>query len=131
LVDATDVRARTQPDCNSSLLPGIVQVPTMLLMLPVTGYVLPTEATTLAIIFLVWTSVAGLSDDILKPLMLGRGLEVPMPAILIGVTGGLLAGGLLGLFVGPVLLAVGHRLLIKWMRQPSAGDRPQIGSLAS
>jgi predicted PurR-regulated permease PerM len=102
----------------------------MLLMLPVTGYVLPTEATTLAIIFLVWTSVAGLSDDILKPLMLGRGLEVPMPAILIGVTGGLLAGGLLGLFVGPVLLAVGHRLLIKWMRQLPAGDRPQIGSVA-
>jgi predicted PurR-regulated permease PerM len=59
-------------------------------------------------------------------LMLGRGLEAPMPVILIGVIGGLIADGLLGLFVGPVLLAVGYMLLIEWLRQrPVEGD-PQI-----
>lgn len=69
--------------------------------------------------------VAGLSDNILKPLMLGRGLEAPMPVILIGVIGGMLADGLLGLFVGPVLLAVGYVLLTEWLRQKPVQGVPQ------
>ena len=101
----------------AALLLGIVQVPVTLLTLPVVVYVFATEATTPAIIFLIWNVVAGLSDNVLKPLMLGRGLEVPMPVILIGVIGGMLADGLLGLFIGPVLLAVGYVLLIEWLRQ--------------
>ena len=88
------------------LLFAIVQVPAVLVTLPVMAYVLATEATTPAIIFSIWTLLAGLSDNLLKPLMLGRGLEVPMPIILVGVIGGMLADGLLGLFEGPVLLAV-------------------------
>ncbi len=110
----------------ATLLLAIVQVPAILVTLPVMGYVLATEATTPAIIFLVWTLVAGLSDNVLKPLMLGRGLEVPMPVILIGVIGGMLADGLLGLFVGPVLLAVGYVLLIEWLRQHPVEGGPQI-----
>ncbi|MDB5376461.1 MAG: hypothetical protein JWR00_907 [Rubritepida sp.] len=109
-----------------TLLLAIVQVPPILLTLPVIAYVFATEATTPAIIFLVWTLVAGLSDNILKPLMLGRGLEVPMPVILIGVIGGMLADGLLGLFLGPVLLAVGYVLLVEWLRQHPAEGGPQI-----
>ena len=114
----------------ATLLLGIVQVPAMLLMLPVMGYVLATEATTPATIFLVWTLIAGLSDNILKPLMLGRGLEVPMPVILIGVIGGMLVDGLLGLFVGPVMLAIGYVLLIELLRQHPSEDGPRIGGLA-
>jgi predicted PurR-regulated permease PerM len=108
------------------LLLAIVQVPAVLVTLPVIGYVLATEATTPAIIFLVWTLVAGLSDNVLKPLLLGRGLEVPMPVILIGVIGGMLVDGLLGLFVGPVLLAVGYVLLIEWQRRDPVEREPQI-----
>jgi predicted PurR-regulated permease PerM len=52
-------------------------------------------------------------------LLLGWGLEVPMPVILIGVIGGMLVDGLLGLFVGPVLLAVSYVLLLEWLRQRS------------
>lgn len=114
----------------AALLLGIVQVPAMLLTVPVIAYVFATEETTPAIIFLVWTVVAGLSDNILKPLMLGRGLEAPMPVILIGVIGGTLVDGLLGLFVGPVLLAVGYVLLIEWLRQHPVEGRPQIDNLA-
>jgi predicted PurR-regulated permease PerM len=102
------------------LLLCIVQVPAVLVTLPIIAYVLATEATQPAIIFSVWTLAAGLSDNALKPLMLGRGLEVPMPVILIGVIGGMIADGLLGLFVGPVVLAVGYVLLIEWMRQRRA-----------
>jgi predicted PurR-regulated permease PerM len=108
-----------------TLLLAIVQVPAVLVTLPVAIYVLATEATTPAIIFLVWTLVAGLSDNVLKPLMLGRGLEVPMPVILVGVIGGMLADGLLGLFVGPVLLAVGYVLLNEWLRLHPVETGPQ------
>src|SRR6185503_15185263 len=108
------------------LLFAIVQVPAVLVTLPVIAYVLATEATTPAIIFSIWTIIAGLSDNLLKPLMLGRGLEVPMPVILIGVIGGMLADGLLGLFVGPVLLAVGYVLLIEWLRYVPVERAPQI-----
>jgi predicted PurR-regulated permease PerM len=99
----------------AALLLGIVQVPATVLTIPVILYVLAVEAPTPAIIFTVWTFVAGISDNVLKPLMLGRGLEAPMPIIFIGVIGGMIADGLLGLFVGPVLLAVGYVLLIDWM----------------
>ncbi|ATU91209.1 AI-2E family transporter [Phyllobacterium zundukense] len=109
-----------------TFLLALVQVPPLLLTVPVMAYVFATEATTPAVIFAVWAFVAGLSDNILKPLMLGRGLDVPMPVILIGVIGGMLADGLLGIFVGPVLLAVGFVLLMEWMRQRAVEDGPQI-----
>jgi predicted PurR-regulated permease PerM len=107
------------------LLFAIVQVPAVLVTLPIIAYVLATEPTTPAIIFSIWTVLAGLSDNILKPMMLGRGLEVPMPVILIGVIGGMLADGLLGLFVGPVLLAVGYVLLMEWLRYDPIEGRTQ------
>ncbi len=107
------------------LLLCIVQVPAVLVTLPIIAYVFATKATQPAVIFLAWTLAAGLSDNVLKPLLLGRGLEVPMPVILIGVIGGMIADGLLGLFVGPVVLAVGYILLIEWMQQRRAQRGPQ------
>jgi predicted PurR-regulated permease PerM len=69
------------------------------------------------VIFFIWNIVVGLSDNILRPLMLGRGLEVPMPIILIGVLGGMVVDGLLGIFMGPVVLAVSYVLLLDWLHQ--------------
>lgn len=100
-----------------ALLLGIMQIPLILLTLPVVIYVFYSEATQPAVIFLIWSIVVGLSDNILRPLMLGRGLEVPMPIILIGVLGGMIVDGLLGIFVGPVLLAVSYVLLLDWLHQ--------------
>jgi len=111
------------------LLLCIVQVPAILVTVPIIIYVFATEPTTPAIIFLVWTLFAGLSDNILKPLMIGRGLEVPMPIILIGVIGGMITDGLLGLFIGPVVLAVGYVLLIDWMRQRRTQGEPQTAEM--
>lgn len=106
-----------------ALLLGIMQVPLILLTLPVVGYVFATEPTQAAIIFLVWNVIVGLSDNILRPLMLGRGVEVPMPVILMGVIGGMIVDGLVGLFVGPVLLAVSYVLLLEWLRQNPVDGR--------
>ncbi|MDV4157786.1 AI-2E family transporter [Rhizobium leguminosarum] len=109
-----------------TFLLAVVQIPPLLLTLPVMAYVFATEATTPAIIFAIWSFVAGLSDNLLKPLMLGRGSGVPMPVILVGVIGGMIADGLLGIFVGPVLLAVGFVLLMEWLHQRPVEDAPQI-----
>jgi predicted PurR-regulated permease PerM len=114
-----------------ALLLGIMQVPLILLSLPVVGYVFSTEATQAAILFLAWNVVVGLSDNVLRPLMLGRGLGVPMPVILLGVIGGVIVDGLLGLFVGPVLLAVSYVLLLEWLQQNPVDRRQHSDKPAS
>jgi predicted PurR-regulated permease PerM len=108
----------------AALLLGIIQAPAIILALPLIAFVLATEPTVPAVIFAVWSLVAGVSDNVLKPFMLGRGMEVPMPVILVGVIGGMVADGLLGLFVGPVLLAVAYVLFNEWMQGELAEDAP-------
>jgi predicted PurR-regulated permease PerM len=61
-----------------------------------------------------------LLDNILKPLVMGRGLKTPMLVILIGVLGGTLAYGITGLFLGPIILAVIWELLVAWIRERKA-----------
>ena len=98
------------------LLLGIMQIPATLITVPVIVFVLATEGVTGAtIIFSIYVFVAGLVDNVLKPLMLGRGVDVPMPVILIGALGGMVTGGILGLFIGPVLLGIGYELFWQWV----------------
>jgi predicted PurR-regulated permease PerM len=97
---------------------GVVQVPVILVTLPAIIWAFAVKSTTVAVIFLIWSIVAGLSDAVLKPLMIGHGLEVPMPIILLGVIGGVMAYGLVGLFIGAVLLAVGYVLFVEWLNPP-------------
>ena len=94
---------------------GVVQIPVILITLPAIIYAFSAETTTVAVIFTIWSIIAGLSDAVLKPLMIGHGLEVPMPIILLGVIGGVMAFGLVGLFIGAVVLAVGYVLFIEWV----------------
>lgn len=94
---------------------GVVQIPVVLVTLPAILWAFATQSSTVAIIFTIWSIIAGLSDAVLKPMMIGHGLEVPMPVILLGVIGGVMAYGLAGLFIGAVLLAVGYVLFIEWL----------------
>ena len=94
---------------------GVVQVPIIIIVLPVIIWAFAVKATTFAIIFTVWSIIGALSDAVLKPLMIGHGLEVPMPIILLGVIGGVMAFGLVGLFIGAVVLAVGYVLFVEWV----------------
>lgn len=96
---------------------GIVQVPVILVTLPAIIWAFSTQTATIAIVFTIWSVIAGLSDAVLKPLMIGHGLEVPMPIILLGVIGGVMAYGLVGLFIGAVLLAVGYVLFMEWLER--------------
>lgn len=105
-----------------ALFMSIIQLPPPLLALPTIVWAWSHLDSTKAAIFTVWILLASFSDNVLKPLMLGRGMEVPMPVILIGVIGGMLANGLVGLFFGPVLLAVGYVLFLDWLHagEPAA-----------
>ena len=60
--------------------------------------------------------VSGMSDNILKPLLLGRGVDAPMRVILLGALGGMATGGILGMFVGATLLALGYQIFMGWVR---------------
>ena len=84
-------------------------------LIPFVIYVFATTATTKAVAFLIWCILVGLLDNVLKPLLLGRGLPVPIVVIFLGAMGGFLVMGIIGLFVGPVILSVGYRLLLTWL----------------
>ncbi|SIR60458.1 Predicted PurR-regulated permease PerM [Aeromonas sp. RU39B] len=73
--------------------------------------------TTWATFLLVWTLVVGSMDNILRPLLIRQGADLPLILILSGVIGGLLAFGIIGLFIGPVVLAVAYTLLDAWIRE--------------
>jgi predicted PurR-regulated permease PerM len=68
--------------------------------------------------------VAGMADNVLKPLMLGRGVDAPMPIILIGALGGMAAAGILGMFVGATLLALGYQIFMGWVAARSEAAAP-------
>jgi predicted PurR-regulated permease PerM len=97
--------------------------------LPAIVFAFAVKSTTVAILFTVWFIIAGLSDAALKPMMIGHGLEVPMPIILLGVIGGVIAYGLVGLFIGAVLLAVGYVLFREWLDVPVSGTTTDESTL--
>jgi predicted PurR-regulated permease PerM len=106
------------------LLIGIMQLPATLITVPVIIFVIATEGvSTMTIIFSVYVFVAGLADNVLKPLLLGRGVAVPMPVVLIGALGGMVTGGVIGLFIGPVMLAVGYQLFWRWVKDQAKPER--------
>lgn len=99
------------------LLLGIAQVPALLVTLPVIVYIWASGdyGTTAAVAYSVLLFVAGMLDNVLKPLLLGRGVEAPMPVILLGALGGLASTGILGMFVGATLLALGYQMFMWWV----------------
>ncbi|MAT92987.1 MAG: AI-2E family transporter [Halioglobus sp.] len=99
------------------LVVAIAQLPPLIVMLPIIVWVFSTADTTTAIIFAVYQVVASSSDTFLKPLLLGRGLDIPMPVILIGAIGGMIASGVIGLFAGAVILSIWYKLFGAWLEQ--------------
>jgi predicted PurR-regulated permease PerM len=97
------------------LLFAVVQLPPLLVLVPIIVWVFASHSTVVALVFAIWSTAVGLSDNLLKPLLLGRGSEVPMVVIFIGAIGGFIRAGIIGLFVGAVVLAVGHDLFRWWL----------------
>ena len=106
------------------LVLGIAQIPAVLVTLPAIAYIWTSGdyGNGAAIAYSVVLFLAGIADNFLKPLMLGRGVDAPMPVILLGALGGMAAAGILGLFVGAVLLALGYQIFMGWVHY---GRRPE------
>ena len=96
---------------------GIVQLPATIISLPVVVYLwwAGDASTASNIFYTIYLMVAGMADNVLKPLLLGRGVEAPMPVILLGALGGMVSGGIIGLFTGAVLLTVGYQIFMAWV----------------
>ncbi|MFQ5518411.1 MAG: AI-2E family transporter, partial [Mariprofundus sp.] len=94
----------------------IAQIPPILLLGPVAFYVFSVESSAVATVFLIWCLVVNFADLVLKPMLLGRGVDVPMLVILLGAIGGMIMSGIVGLFVGAVVLALGYKLFDAWVQ---------------
>jgi predicted PurR-regulated permease PerM len=112
---------------------GIAQLPALLVTLPVIGWIWASGEynTGPAVAYTVLLFLGGMADNVLKPLMLGRGVDAPMPVILIGALGGMATTGILGMFVGATGLALGYQIFMRWVhdnperaRQTAAGGSP-------
>ncbi len=100
-----------------TLVLGIVQVPALVVVLPAIIYLWSSGAygQGAAIAYTIILLLSGMADNVLKPLMLGRGVDAPMPVILLGALGGMATRGILGMFVGATLLALGYQIFMAWV----------------
>jgi predicted PurR-regulated permease PerM len=112
-----------------ALLLSVVQIGIFPVVIPILIYVFWTADTVTAVLFLVWSLFVGTLDNILKPIVLGRGVAVPMAVIFIGAIGGFISSGIIGLFVGSVVLVLGYKLFLAWLheRDPTSGEAASDG----
>ncbi len=98
------------------LILGVVQIGAWPVIIGVGIYVLITNDSTLTtVVFLAWSLVVGVVDNILRPLVMGRGINVPTVIIFLGAIGGFISSGIIGLFTGAVILVIGYSLFQAWL----------------
>ncbi|MCC4834854.1 AI-2E family transporter [Shewanella sp. 10N.7] len=97
------------------LILAIIQLPPILILGPIIAYVFSVESSTTAILFMIWSILVSASDAFLKPMLMGRGVDIPMLVILLGAIGGMILSGIVGLFVGAVVLALSYKLFTAWL----------------
>jgi predicted PurR-regulated permease PerM len=105
------------------LLTGVIQLGVVIVLIPVVIYFFSTADTTTAVAFMIWAFLVAPVDNILKPILLGRGVDVPMLVIFVGAIGGFLSWGIIGLFLGAVVLALGYKLFLTWLEQNDSTER--------
>jgi len=103
------------------LILAILQIGSVIVILPVIVWIWATKEFTAALLLTVYLLIVSLADNVLKPMLMGRGLSTPMFVIFVGVMGGMLAHGIVGLFVGPIILAVAWELMVAWIGEDQAG----------
>jgi predicted PurR-regulated permease PerM len=113
------------------LLLAVVQIGPAVVLIGTVIYVFSTADTFTAVIFLIWSIFVGVIDNVLKPVLLGRGVKVPMVVIFVGAIGGFLASGIIGLFVGSVVLALSFTLFKAWLVEPPQPGEEQSLSNSS
>ena len=100
----------------------IIQIGPILILVPAVIYVFAHADTLTASLFLIWSLIIALIDNFLKPLLLGRGVDAPILVIFVGAIGGFLSMGIVGLFVGSVVLVLFHTLFVSWVNQDLSAE---------
>jgi predicted PurR-regulated permease PerM len=100
--------------CIAQLGPGLVLIPAVI-------WLFWSGETLWGSLLLIWTVIVGTMDNFLRPILIRKGADLPLLLIFAGVIGGLLAFGIIGLFIGPVVLAVTYTLLGAWVADTPAG----------
>jgi predicted PurR-regulated permease PerM len=103
---------------------GILQIGSAVIVIPVLIWVWATKSFAAAFLITLFILPASLADNVLKPIVMGRGLTTPPLVIFLGVIGGTLAHGIVGLFIGPIILAVAWELLTAWVRDDEVRATP-------
>jgi predicted PurR-regulated permease PerM len=102
------------------LVLAIMQIGSAIVLLPVIIWIWTTKDFGAALLITIYLLVVGLADNVLKPMLMGRGLSTPALVIFIGLLGGTIAHGIVGLFIGPIILAVAWELMMAWIRNGQA-----------
>ena len=103
---------------------GIIQIGSLPILLPVVIWIWMVKDVGPAVLITIFLAIVGISDNALKPVFMGRGLSTPVIVIFIGVIGGTLAHGIVGLFIGPIILAVAWELMMAWIGREDATTIP-------
>jgi predicted PurR-regulated permease PerM len=107
--------------CAIMFMLCIAQLGPALVLIPAIFWMFANSETTPAIFFLIGSIVAIGADNVLRPLLIRKGVDLPLLLILVGVIGGLIGFGMIGLFLGPTVLAVGYTLLDAWIAEADEG----------
>jgi predicted PurR-regulated permease PerM len=97
----------------------VAQIGPVPILLGAVAWLYWTGVAGLATALLVWTLFVGAIDNVLRPLLIRRGAGLPLLLVFAGVLGGIIAFGIIGLFIGPVVLAVSYTLLVDWIAEPA------------
>ncbi len=94
---------------------ALLQLPISIITIPAIFYLFSVDSGLMPVIWTIYLFLAGISDNVLKPLLLGKGAPVPILVIFLGVLGGFMLSGFIGLFTGAIVLSIGYRLFISWI----------------
>ncbi len=108
------------------LICAIAQLPPILILGPISAYCFSVYGSTPATIFLIWSLFINFADGVIKPVLMSRGLDTPMLVILLGAIGGMMLSGIIGLFVGAVVLSITYTLFMAWVNEKTdeVGENP-------
>jgi len=110
------------------LLLAVVQLPPLIVLGPVILYVFSTSSVVVAVLFAIWSLAVALGDSVVKPILMGRGVDVPMLVVFLGAIGGFMRAGIIGLFVGAVVLCVSYKLFLAWLEVREIDESRALGT---
>ncbi|MCP4577708.1 MAG: AI-2E family transporter [Deltaproteobacteria bacterium] len=113
------------------LILAVIQLPTFIILAPIVVYVFYTTSMVPAVLFAIWNVLVGGCDSFLKPLLMGRGVDVPMLVVFIGAIGGFILNGIVGLFIGAIILSLGYKLFELWLNENTKQEETPEASPAS